>query len=136
MIQGGTRPNVIPAAAEAVFQIRLATHADTVKSVLETAIAGEGTVEYLSVHQPVRLLAVEGFEHRVVRFTTDIPYLSRWGQALLLGPGSIFDAHTDSERIHKDQLKRAVELYASLARTLISREAQALKPANCSGARS
>jgi acetylornithine deacetylase len=54
-----------------------------------------------------------------VRFTTDIPYLTRWGKPLLLGPGSILNAHTDHERISKTELSRAVELYVSLA-TLLS----------------
>jgi hypothetical protein len=33
----------------------------------------------------------DGFKQKVVRFTTDIPYLTNWGQPLLLGPGSIHE---------------------------------------------
>ncbi|HLM58343.1 MAG TPA: hypothetical protein VK422_19725, partial [Pyrinomonadaceae bacterium] len=62
---------------------------------------------------------VGGFESEVVRFTTDIPYLTRWGRPLLLGPGSILDAHTAQERVTKRELEEAVELYARLARTLL-----------------
>jgi len=51
----------------------------------------------------------------VVRFTTDVPYLSNWGKPLLLGPGSILDAHTEHERIAKPELERAIELYVELA---------------------
>ena len=60
--------------------------------------------------------AVEGFEQRVVRFTTDIPYLPNWGAPLLLGPGSILDAHTAHERIPKRELVEAVELYVGSRR--------------------
>jgi acetylornithine deacetylase len=122
VIQGGTRPNVIPASAEAVLQIRLATQAATVQAMVEKAVGDQARIEYLSVHEPVRLSALEGFEQCVVRFTTDIPYLTRWGKPILLGPGSIFDAHTDGERIAKSELKRAVDLYISMARILSQRE--------------
>jgi acetylornithine deacetylase len=53
-----------------------------------------------------------------VRFTTDVPYLSNWGKPLLLGPGSILDAHTDHERISKLELQHAVDLYVELAKKL------------------
>jgi acetylornithine deacetylase len=118
VIQGGTRPNVIAAEAEALLQIRLTTDAAEVKSAFEKAVAGRATIDYLSVHDPVRLVAVDGIQQCVVRFTTDIPYLTRWGEPLLLGPGSIFEAHTEHEQISKSELTRAVELYVSLAHSL------------------
>jgi acetylornithine deacetylase len=121
-LKGGTRPNVIPAEAEAQLQIRLVTPSSAVKAMLEETVAGRARVEYMSAAEPVRMHAVEGFEREVVRFTTDIPYLSSWGRPLLLGPGSILDAHTDGERVSKQELEEAVELYVRLARTLLGRE--------------
>lgn len=120
-VKGGTRPNVIPAAAEAELQIRLVTPSSAVKKILEETVAGRARVEYLSAAEPVRMHAVEGFEREVVRFTTDIPYLSNWGRPLLVGPGSILDAHTDGERVSKRELEEAVGIYARLARSLLSR---------------
>ena len=122
VIAGGTRPNVVPAEASAQLQIRLASSAEPVRHLLQQAVGGRARIEYLSAHEPVRLLAVEGFEQCVVRFTTDIPYLGNWGTPLLIGPGSILDAHTEHERIAKSELQRAVELYVHLVRVL---EAQA-----------
>ncbi|HEX7318284.1 MAG TPA: M20/M25/M40 family metallo-hydrolase, partial [Pyrinomonadaceae bacterium] len=98
-INGGTRPNVIPAEAEAELQIRLVKPSGIIKEMLEELAAGRARVEYMSAAEPARMLSVEGFEREVVRFTTDIPYLSSWGKPLLLGPGSILDAHTDGERV-------------------------------------
>ena len=118
VINGGTRPNVIPAEASANLKIRLVTEAAAVKRILEEAVAGRATLEYTSAHNPVRLHPVEGFEECVVRFTTDVPYLTNWGKPLLLGPGSILDAHTDNERVAKSELLRAVELYVTLVETL------------------
>ena len=121
-IQGGTRTNVIPAEASASLHFRLVTPAAVVQERLETLVAGRARVEYLSLTEPVRMLAVEGFESCVARFTTDIPQLSNWGVPLLLGPGSILDAHTDHERVGKDELNEAVELYVRLGRTLLARK--------------
>jgi acetylornithine deacetylase len=120
-IRGGTRPNVIPAEAAAELQIRLVTPSGTIKEILEKVVAGRAHVEYMSAAEPVRMLSVEGFEREVVRFTTDIPYLSSWGQPLLLGPGSILDAHTDGERVSKRELEEAVGLYVRLVNTLLGR---------------
>lgn len=116
VLNGGTRPNVIPDKARAELQFRLGIDIEHVKKVLEDAAGGRGRIEYATAHAPVRLHSVPGFEQCVVRFTTDIPYLSNWGQALLLGPGSILDAHTDHERISKRELLDAVNLYVNLAR--------------------
>jgi acetylornithine deacetylase len=119
VISGGTRANVVPDSAKAVLQLRLVSDVSRVKDILETAIDGRAEVEYLSEHDPVHLLAVEGIEQCVVRFTTDIPYLSNWGTPLLLGPGSILNAHTDREFVEKSELISAVDLYVQLARTLL-----------------
>jgi acetylornithine deacetylase len=117
---GGTRPNVIAAEARAELQIRLVSPSGVVKAILEGALAGRARVEYLSAAEPVRMLAVDGFEQDVVRFTTDIPYLPNWGSPLLIGPGSILDAHTDGERVSKRELEEAVGLYTRLARNLLA----------------
>jgi acetylornithine deacetylase len=122
VIAGGTRPNVVPAEASAQLQIRLASAAAPVKQRLQQAVEGRARIEYLSAHEPVRLLAVDGFDQCVVRFTTDIPYLGNWGTPLLLGPGSILTAHTEHERISKSELKQAVDLYVKLVRALDAQE--------------
>jgi acetylornithine deacetylase len=114
VIDGGTRSNVIPAEAGADLRIRLATDKELIKQILEDAVAGRATLEYTSEHNPVRLQSLAGWEQCVVRFTTDIPYLSNWGAPLLIGPGSILDAHTTHEKVAKSELLRAVELYVKL----------------------
>jgi len=119
VINAGTRPNVIPAAATAEIQVRLTMSVDAAKKIVERVVSGRATVEYASAHDPVKLFYVRGFEESVVRFTTDIPYLTNWGQAVLLGPGSILHAHTDHERISKRELEQAVDLYVQLAQRLL-----------------
>jgi acetylornithine deacetylase len=123
-IAGGTRSNIIPAEAEAVLHIRLTAPSREVKDALERIAGARAEVEYLSVSEPVRMLAVEDFEQTVVRFTTDITYLNAWGRPLLIGPGSILDAHTAHERVAKRELERAVELYVRLVRRLRETEGE------------
>lgn len=119
VIGGGTRPNVIPDSASAELQMRLVNKVFEIKTRLEDTIANRARIEYLSENEPVHLHLVAGMDQQVVRFTTDIPYLTNWGTPLLLGPGSIFNAHTAHEFIPKVELEEAVELYVSLTRSLI-----------------
>ena len=118
VVSGGTRPNVIPDHAHAQLQIRLGIDIEHIKRIVEKAAGERGTVVYESAHNPVRLTEVPGVDGTVVRFTTDIPYLSNWGRPLLIGPGSILDAHTEHERVSKAELERSVELYVELANKL------------------
>ena len=118
VISGGTRPNVIADKARAELQIRLGIDIEHIKRLLEDAVGERGRIEYASAHNPVRLHPVAGFEQIVVRFTTDIPYLSNWGKALLIGPGSILDAHTEHEKVAKRELEDAVEIYVNLVSAL------------------
>ena len=62
-----------------------------------------------------------GFETAVFPFTTDIPFLNRWGTPLLFGPGSILVAHTNHEQVAIAELHAAVDTYAELAATLLMR---------------
>jgi acetylornithine deacetylase len=127
VLSGGTRPNVIADKARAELQIRLGIDIEQFKGALEEAIGGRGRIEYGWAHNAVRLFSVPGFDQCVVRFATDIPYLSKWGQPLLIGPGSILVAHTDHERIAKRELEGAVDLYVRLVRDLSRAEAQSRK---------
>lgn len=118
MLNGGLALNVIPPNAEAGMLIRLTTDTGPIKEVLDKAIAGRGELEILSYSLPVKMLSVEGFKQKVVRFTTDIPHLGNWGQPLLLGPGSILIAHTKDEFVLKSDLQKSVQLYCDLVRKL------------------
>ncbi|QQS40961.1 MAG: M20/M25/M40 family metallo-hydrolase [Acidobacteriota bacterium] len=121
-ISGGLKTNVVAPYAEAGLHIRLATDDGPVIEKLEEVIGDRGELETMSCSLPVKMLAVEGFRQKVVRFTTDIPQLTNWGTPLLLGPGSILDAHTSHEFVKKEDLESAVELYGNLVRLLLEEE--------------
>ena len=119
-LDGGIALNVIPPNAEAGLLIRLTTDEEPIRHALESLIRNRGELEVLSYSLPVKMLAVDGFKQKVVRFTTDIPHLGNWGQPLLLGPGSILVAHTKDEFVLKKDLENAVGLYTDLVKNLLA----------------
>jgi acetylornithine deacetylase len=121
VIKGGVAANVIAPEAEAEILCRVVTSADDLKREVERVIAGRAEICYSFACDPVFTEKLDGFETAVVSFTTDIPMLTNWGKPLLFGPGSILDAHTDGEKIAKNDLSRAVESYVSMVRTLKER---------------
>ena len=119
-IEGGLALNVIPPRAEAGIAIRLTTSRAPVEAMLNEIVGMRGAIEILSSSEPIKMLAVEGFNQKVVRFTTDIPHLPNWGTPLLLGAGSILVAHTKNEFVLKKDLSAAVELYVNLVNKLLN----------------
>ena len=119
-LEGGRARNVIADHARAEVLIRTVSDTLVLRERLLAAIQQvEGVrVAGTSETPAVRLGALSGFESTVVKFTTDVPRLTRWGEPYLLGPGSIHVAHTPGERIAKAELTRAVELYRKLVRRL------------------
>jgi len=120
VVEGGTKANVVPDYARAEIMFRVAEPVAGIKARLEAIAQGRAEVRYLFEVPIVRMRVVEGFETTVVSYTSDVPFLSRWGEPYLLGPGSILDAHTDHERISKKQLLEGVDLYVRLATRLLT----------------
>jgi acetylornithine deacetylase len=119
LISGGIAPNVIPPQAEAEALFRTVSDAASVEDRLAPLRARVAIERVLEV-KPVRLRTLPGFESETFAFTTDIPFLPRWGEPLLFGPGSVLDAHTDGDRVSLAELESAADTYASLARSLLS----------------
>lgn len=118
-IQGGHAPNVIADKAEAQVLVRLVGDSAPVRKALVDAAAGLAEVDFTLEIPFVRLREVEGLPTVIVKFTTDIPQLSNWGEPLLLGPGSIHVAHTPHEKLAKNELLEAVGLYVKVAKKLL-----------------
>src|SRR2546422_9288445 len=97
----------------------------SVQTLLERPVRDRARIDYLTAVPPQRLATVPGFETCVVRFTTDIPHLTNWGTPLLLGPGSILDAHTAQERISEAELAAGADAYVRLVHALAVRKDEA-----------
>jgi len=123
LIEGGRAPNVIPDYAHADLLYRLVGPSDDLREQI-VAVAGDHVEVTFPLELPfLRFRTVDGLPTMIAAFTTDIPKLTKWGEPLLIGPGSIHVAHTDGEYIEKQQLHEAIELYCTIARQM-----QGLKP--------
>lgn len=119
LINGGVAPNVIPADANAELLFRSIGPESDIRVALDRAVAGRVAVEHVLTVPPVRLKTLPGFDTAVCSFTTDIPFLDRWGTPLLLGPGSVEQAHTADESVAISDLHEAADLYERLATSLL-----------------
>jgi acetylornithine deacetylase len=119
-IEGGRAPNVIADHAQAQILIRLVGDSTGTRAAIEECAAGLADVDFTLEIPFVRLRAVEGLPTMIAKFTTDIPQLSNWGEPLLLGPGSIHVAHTPYEKLNKQELLDAVDLYVLVAKRLLA----------------
>jgi acetylornithine deacetylase len=118
LIEGGVAPNVISPHASAELLFRIVGEGAAVRELLNV-VEGLVKVEDVLDMPAVRMHTVAGFETAVFPYTTDVPFLTRWGTPLLLGPGSIHVAHTDDEHVALDELRQAVGLYARLGAHLL-----------------
>lgn len=120
LIKGGTGANIVPGTCEAELMIRVVGEPEPVKTAVETWVARRAEVSYPSFTPAQRLYQVPGIPAKAFAYTTDAPLLTRWGTALLFGPGSITVAHTPDEYIDTAELHAAVDTYMKLVRTLLS----------------
>ena len=119
LIKGGVAPNVISPEADAELMFRTVGGPEPLRQLIEASVGSLVSVEDILVVPPARLTIVPGFDSAVFSFTTDIPWLDRWGAPLLLGPGSVTLAHTADEYCEIAELAHAVDLYERLAGELI-----------------
>jgi acetylornithine deacetylase len=120
LIEGGRATNVIADTASAQVLIRLVGPSEETRQAIEQACAGLAEVDFNLEIPFIRMRRVEGLDTMMAAFTTDIPALSNWGEPLLLGPGSIHVAHTPFEKLAKQELLQAVDLYVEVARRLVA----------------
>ena len=119
ILEGGEAPNVVPSFARAHLLYRLVGPSDALRNRILKAVGDLAEVKFVLEIPFVRLRTVDGVPRMVAAFTTDIPRLSNWGEAVLLGPGSIQVAHTEREHVSKRQLFEAVDLYCAIAHKLL-----------------
>ncbi len=120
VISGGRAPNVIPDHAKAEIMIRLVDDGVSTRAALREAAGTHTELKEVLAIPALHLGSLPGLETTVVAFTTDIPALGpAWGKPYLLGPGTIHVAHTAEERVPKQQLLEAVQIYKNMVRQLL-----------------
>ncbi|MGH9337306.1 MAG: M20/M25/M40 family metallo-hydrolase, partial [Vicinamibacteria bacterium] len=120
-IAGGLAANVLAPEAEAQVFIRVVGRVAEVRKKLEEILARHPALglEVISESDAVFCETRPGWEIGPVAFGTDIKSLKTFGKPLLIGPGSIEDAHTSREKIGKKEAMEAVAYYQRLARELL-----------------
>ncbi len=119
-IDGGTAPNIIPDRCRAQLMYRTVHDNAEILDGVKAAVGDGIELNVTLALPPVHLGSREGFDTTVVKYTTDLPFLEPWGERFLLGPGTIRVAHTDHERVAKEELHEAVDQYVRLARCLLA----------------
>ena len=119
LISGGVAPNVISPAAEAELMFRTVSGPEPLRALIERTAGHLVSVEDILVVPPVVLTTLPGMDSTVFSFTTDIPFLDRWGAPVLVGPGSVTVAHTADEYCEIAELERAVDVYVEVAKKLL-----------------
>src|SRR6202789_3457788 len=129
VISGVRAPNVISDSARAEISFRTVDDADTLRQAVTRAVAGRAVARQAFSVPPMRFASFDGLESAVVSYTTDVPaFANAWGEPFLIGPGSIQVAHTLEERVAKNELLAAAEIYQKMVAQLLSRATQAERP--------
>jgi acetylornithine deacetylase len=119
-LSGGHATNVIADRAEAHLLVRLVGPAEPIRHALEQAVEGLASIEFPLEIPFQRFRPIEGLPTMIAAFTTDVPWLSNWGEPVLLGPGSIHVAHTPQEKLAKRELLAAIDQYVRIAQQLVA----------------
>ncbi len=124
VLEGGVAANVLAPHARAVCVMRCSADADALEARIRGLLSPSTLMAVRTKSGPQRLVTLPGEATKVVAFGSDVPHLSPLcaaaGGPLLVGPGSILDAHTSHEGVAVADLRAAVDAYASLSRRLLA----------------
>lgn len=113
-IEGGVASNVIADRAVAKVLLRSGVSCAEIEREIAQVVGRDASIKHCS-SEPAACHVVSGFEIDIARYCSDIPNFIELGATpLLFGPGSIHNAHTDSEFVEISQLARATDGYAEL----------------------
>jgi len=121
VLEAGTAPNVTAERARAEVLFRTGLPVEQLLSRIQPLVKPPVTLQVPYRSDPIRFRLPKGLQGDIVSFACDLPLLPRWGEPILVGPGSILDAHAANEKIDLSQIEEAVVLYEGLVRSLLSR---------------
>ena len=119
LLSGGLATNSLAPSSEARGIFRLAVPVEGIESRIRALLPPHVSYERLGGTDPILFHVPENEKSGVVRFGSDVPYLLPVGTPLMLGPGSIHDAHTLHEHVKKADLVEATSKYAALVQHLL-----------------
>lgn len=129
ILEAGTAPNVVAEKGRAEVLFRTGLPVAGVLEAVRAAASASGasiTVPYRS--EPIVFRMPRGEKGEIVAFACDLPLLDAWGEPILVGPGSIEQAHAADERVDLAEVEDAARIYRELVQALIARGEEALEP--------
>ena len=129
VLEAGTAPNVIADRARAEILFRTGLAVDGLLSRIRAGESPGAEIEVPYRSEPI-LFRVPANQPpgEIVSFACDLPLLPSWGEPILVGPGSILEAHTADEKVDLAQVEEAVKVYRTLAQGLLSEGEAYLRP--------
>lgn len=122
-INGGEAINTLASDASAHCCIRVATNCSDIRKILEKNKRPDVDINIISSSEPMRLFCPGSFKDTIsVSYGSDAWYLQQIAPTLMIGPGSILDAHRPDESIGIDELEQAVSVYKKLIHDLLENQ--------------
>ncbi len=119
VLEAGTAPNVVAETARAEILVRTGEPVAATLDAIEKAAGKEITLTVPYRSDPMRFRVPRGRRGEIVAFACDLPLLTAWGEPILIGPGSILDAHAAQERVELSEIEESVSIYQDLASGLL-----------------
>jgi len=122
-IDGGKALNVVPDCASFIYTIRQSpqdttNYARELKKLCTKRVTVHSLVGFNPIISKVPRSLSFLPEPKTVKYCTELTYLKK---GIVLGPGSINDAHSDKEFVLKSELTQAVEIYRQIIRAFIDK---------------
>ncbi len=129
VLEAGSAPNVIADTARAEILFRTGEPVEALLSRIRPSASGRVDLEVAYRSDPILFRVPRGHPAaEIVSFACDLPLLRAWGEPILVGPGSILDAHTAEEKVALSEIEEAVEIYRTLAQGLLAEGDAYLEP--------
>ena len=128
VLEAGSAPNVIAEAARAEILLRTGEPVAAVLGPIESAAGKDVVLSVPYRSDPIRFRVPRGARGEIVAFACDLPLLAAWGEPILVGPGSIRDAHATQEKVELSEIEEAVSIYRDLASGLLEKGNEYLEP--------
>ena len=114
-IEGGEVVNALASKAKAECGFRIVSPIEEIEADLIKLKPAEVELRTISKTPALKLYCPEEITETIhVNYGSDVFFLQKIASTLMMGPGTILDAHTKNEKVKIDELQEAVVRYKEL----------------------